>query len=190
MRPAGVKAHHNSPVLVRKWVLDTSSAHEEGTEEEMAAAALVVASSEGLLDTEVSTPVPASGAVSGTATPAVTGDTDLEAASSRAQLVSEAFPAPALVATSTTGSATPTVESPAPAATLPVVENPLKPATGPPASPDLSLPPAHDAVAALEGIQLPLPVDVDMGDAQPFIEDEVLLAQEATAATIDMVDVA
>ena len=173
--------------MVRKWVIDTSEQGQEGTEDEMAAAIALVASGEaGIVDltTEASTPVPFSGAVSGTATPAV-GDHAMQI---------DAFPvpsAPVTVGGSTPGSATPTADSPLPStsSTIPLVPHPAKPAEEPSKAPDLSLPPAHDAVAALERLELALPIDVEMGDGTPtFNEDEVLLAQEATAGTMDIAD--
>lgn len=57
----------------------------------------------------------------------------------------------------TSGVATPALEEV-------VVPNPAKPAHGPADAPDESLPPAQEAVAALEGLELPLLVDVEMGD--------------------------
>ena len=174
--------------MVRKWVIDTSEQGQEGTEDEMAAAIALVASGEaGIVDltTEASTPVPFSGAVSGTATPAV-GDHAMQI---------DAFPvpsAPVTVGGSTPGSATPTADSPLPSTSstiIPLVPHPAKPAEEISIAPDLRLPPAHDAVAALEGIDLPLPIDVEMGDETPtFTGDEVPLAQEATAGTMDMAD--
>ncbi|KAK4703079.1 hypothetical protein P7C70_g3142, partial [Phenoliferia sp. Uapishka_3] len=88
VRPASLKPHQSPGFRVRKWVLDTSVGGQEGTEEEMLAAALVVASSgleavglDGGPSTEASTPLPQS--QSGTATPAVL-EMDIDAPTSTA----------------------------------------------------------------------------------------------------------
>lgn len=142
---------------VLKWVLDTSSAPQEGTQEELAAALKVVTSGEALGET-------GSGFASGTATPAEGGG-----GGSRAQqLVAQAG---AASVTTSTGSTPEHLSDPAPI-------NPSKPTTGPPEDPTLAvLPPA-----VVELAQLPpgAGVDVEMGDVA-FVEDEVQLAQEAVA---------
>ncbi|KAM0753763.1 hypothetical protein T439DRAFT_322649 [Meredithblackwellia eburnea MCA 4105] len=164
VRPAGLKPHQSPGLMVRKWVIDTTSERQEGTEEEMAAAMEVVARGDVGLEptTEGNTPLPASGFASGSATPAVPLEASretIELGSKRAQqLVAEAFPADSI---STTGSVTPAaVDSPLPTQ-MPVVANPAKPAAGPAASPDPSLPPAHDAVADLNDSPAPPPADDD-----------------------------
>ncbi|KAL8293299.1 hypothetical protein RQP46_000993 [Phenoliferia psychrophenolica] len=213
VRPSTLKPHQAPGFMVRKWVIDNSSDLQEGTEEEMAAAALiVVANGEGEGDdgpagsgsvgatgpvTEASTPIP----TSGTATPAV-GDTadalvSIVETSSSSNIppplpLPTSLPITTTTADSTPTSSTPTIDSPLPSSTLPLPlpTNPSKPAEGPPPVP---LEPALAAVAALQDVELPIPIDVEMGDVsttgeegegKEFVEDEVLLAQEATSGTV------